>query len=355
MMTTVHVAKWNCFKLSRPLMERRWDPGKVVFVALAEPGWEEIAKSWDVEYEPLAFSAVWRWALRPDTRMVFHGQPSLPYLFCATMARSLTGRGAEFLYDIHDLHEKATKGVRGIRRWVLFGFLEWVCLRLKKIRSITVSPGLAKEVARRYGCREPSQCFSIPLQERPLTLPAWNSRHGIVYFGIIENYRLSEDRLSAMAREGLSIDVYGRLVQQCRPAFELLNRFEALKVVRLRGEYCPDSLEFLDQYEAVLMDYGTSRSANVRHCLPNKLFQSLRHGLTVLVSANLEDAIDVFSSIPGAVMPLTSDSTICEVIQRARAMRPVDYCERINRRLDQLHAESRLAYLGTKPGDQVRM
>lgn len=354
MITTVHVARWNCFNLSRPLMERRWDPGKVVFIALAEPGWEKTAKSWDVEYEPLAFSTVSRWAVRPDTRMVFHGQPSLPYLFCAALARSLRGRGAGFLYDIHDLHEKATKGVRGVPRWVLFGLLEWVCLRLKKIRSITVSPGLAREVTRRYGCREPSLCFSIPLQEGTLKLPVGNSRHGIVYFGIIENYRLSEDRLSAMAREGLSIDVYGRLVQQCRPAFELLNRYEALKVVRLRGEYRPDSLEFLDEYEAVLMDYGTSRSANVRHCLPNKLFQSLRHGLTVLVSSNLEDAIDVFSSIPGAVMPLSPESTIREVLQRARAMRPVDYYERINRRLDQLHAESRSAYLETDPGEPAQ-
>lgn len=332
-------------------MERRWDPGRVVFVAIAQPGWERIAQSWGVEYEPLTFSTVCRWALRPDTRMVFHGQPALPYLFCAALARGL-GRGrADFLYDIHDLHEKATKGIRGIPRWVLLGCLEWACLRLGRVRAITVSPGLVREVARRYGCHEPSLCYSIPLPAAARKLPYGHSRHGLVYFGLIEDYRLSEDRLNALMREGLSIAVYGRLVPAYRSSFELLTRYETLKVVQMRGEYRPDDLDFLDEYEALLMDFSATRSANVRHCLPNKLFLALRHGLTVLVSPNLEDAIAVFSSIPGAVMPLMPDTTIREVIRRARSMRPVDYVERINRRLDQLHAESRAAYLATEAGE----
>lgn len=273
-MNTLHVCKFLAANASRLTMQRGWDDGEVMDLALSSR-------------HPLNYSELWGVVKAGQYQsLIFHMQSSLPYFVFAWFCRALTGRPLVLVYDIHDINERpeSLASYMGFR-FLCFYILEWFAIKASD-SVLTVSRGLAKVYYRRYS-RSLVVVRNIP--EEPVA-DEGGLRQGLVYFGLINSVRLPGYLFEALELSGCCLNVYGR-VDELDPGFiARLETAEARGLVKLHGTYSPDSLDFLKGYSRSLMIFEEGQ-ANIRFCLPNKLYQSAAYGLGCLVSENLREVI----------------------------------------------------------------
>ncbi|GEM_PF-4122979 len=328
-------------------MQRNWDSGKVIFICRNGNFTATNARKWGVHFRELSLWNLLKSIDQNTTRIVFHAQASLPYLIISLLLIRLKKWKVELVYDIHDMHEQQHGSIKVWVRWLILGAAELLVLCLFKIRAITVSESIAKEIARRYKCAQPDVCLNVSPNQKSPESHKLLSEPRIVYFGNFgrfHEYRISSQTLETLEREKVSIDFHGHIDPEYQ---NKLAGYAERGVIRLHGEYRPEDLSFLYNYNFAILDYASSPSCNVRFCLPNKIFQALGHGLTVLVSPNLEQARQLFAKVPFAVVQLPPNyKKVREFLENIIRERPSEYYDMVNGYLDKLADMSRLSYLG---------
>jgi glycosyltransferase involved in cell wall biosynthesis len=193
---------------------------------------------------------------------------------------------SRIVYDAHELWPDRYQRPEW-RPWLLAG--EWLFLRLADA-NVTVSPGCAEVMARRYGVAPPLVVRNVP--ERVVVSPARAEglRAGraplAVYIGGLVSGRGIEETIEALpAAPELRLLLMGRGLDEYRARLE---RVAARLGVADRVEYRPP-IEPADVVEAISgADMGLSLIQPIclsnELSLPNKLFEYTAAGLPVVAS-----------------------------------------------------------------------
>lgn len=297
-MITYHVAKFDCFKSSRLNMQSKWDE-ESVFVHLSTSNQEN---SYSLSVRQI--KQLLKWSQRED-KFVFHAQSSLPYLLYFMFFGLVNRKKA--VYDIHDLNV-IPKGLSYMKlRALTMYVLEYFTLNFFKIPSITVSKGLAIVMARRYKVTRPKvvRNISVDLPERISVKTITEKK--MVYFGTFD--RLPNEFFDQLKRESLSIDIFGRF-NNASATPSMQNAIQT-GLVNYRGEYHPKEMDFLNEYSHLYYNI-VPPDANYQFAGPNKFFQALTYGLTLLIPKGYRELTHLLGGIPGAYKVL--DGNISELL-----------------------------------------
>ena len=349
-MTTYHIYKTDCVGSSRVMLQSGWEDGRSVFIHHVKPG-----RPATVPEKPFALRSILD-AMKASKggkppRFVFHAQSSLPLLLLSYLLRRFFGgRDALFVYDIHDLHEGGepyrTLGEKiryGFFRHHILALLERIVLGLRGVRALTVSSGLSRTTADWYGCPAPAVVHSAMYPRRDASELQAMPRHAkaLLFFGTPE--RLPVDLIDAIGAAGLELHLYGRFKGR-EGVEEQLGR--ALPDhVKVFGEYSPDDLDFVGTYPYLLLFKPSDRRLNFRYSLPNKMFQSLGYGVSLILSENFEEMAEVLSPVPGAATVLRDSSDLAEAMAVLAKQRTGGYWTASNALARQLHDDAKDRYL----------
>jgi hypothetical protein len=348
---TYHIYKEDCFCSSRINTQKSWDAHPVFIHKRNYNKISHINRFTDVDSLELNLMSLILLILKLKGKQtfVFHQQGMLPFLLLARIAALLFRKNKIiFVYDIHDLHEyrKEINAWRYIRysllRYFSLRVLEYFCFRDNSIKKMTVSEGMAREVAKQYGVSLPPVVMSCSLpQKRSFDSINIENKNALVYFGIIEHapYEL----ISQITELGLELHLYGRDITP--DTVSALSGRDKLDCVKIFGDFFPNDLSFLSQYSFLILYKPDIKTVNYRIALPNKYFQALNAGLTLIISDNFAEIKNLSDCIPGAVIVLRSKQDLSCAIERACSMRHEDYNQRVYDYLCELYEKSKKTYL----------
>jgi len=281
--------------------------------------------------------------LNKNDVIVFHAQSSLPYLIFASIAKKMLNFGGRYVYDIHDLHEYTktiSKDGRAIFRHIVLLVFEAIVFKIKNIKKITVSDGLSTIMRKRYSCEIIDVVYNVSVSELNAKIDfSLKKKNNIVFFGTKE--RLPIKALKKLSSQNIVVDIYGRGIDDL-----WIEEVAGVpkEYVNVHGEYNPNDLRFLTNYKASIIFSPDDLSINFRHSLPNKLFQSLNAGHTVLVSENFFEMIQLFNDIKFAVVPVKLEN-IADVFFDAMNNRQESYSSEVTLKIFSLYQKSKKTYL----------
>jgi hypothetical protein len=288
--------------------------------------------------------------------LVFHSQSSLPYLSVALLSKKILMKpNVQLIYDMHDLHVRGSnqnlwhKLRYDVFRHYLIAAFEVMVFKTSSIRKMTVSDGLARIVAERYGIKKPTIVRSVL---NPKFFPGGEIsedaaseakfRRVLLYFGQKER---APDRgtVRALLAKGIELHIYGRDITDLARDYNGVSRVPGQ--LKLFGEYIPHNLNFLQGYSFLFLWHPELNGENYRYSLPNKLFQALAGGLSLIVSKNFLEIIDVLKNLQGSVQVLENLEDLDYALSCLEKSRGNDYKDRARIFLSNLHEEARSAYL----------
>lgn len=283
-MSTYHIAKFDCFKSSRLEMQSKWEE-ESIYVHLSEK-----ERKSSIQLTISVLRSVIKQSKDSDT-FVFHAQSSLIYLILGKIFFGLNI--SRTVYDIHDLNVTPKAwGYLKFRAWFM-ALQECLVLRFFKIKSMTVSTGLAMVISRIYHVPRPKIVRNISANVSNKFRKHQSNR--LVYFGTLD--RLPKHFFTHLEQEELTVDVYGRFNYSINNSY--LKEAMDNGVVNFKGEYNPKELEFLLDYDFLyynILPYDT----NYRFAGPNKFFQSLSYGLKVLIPSGYSELKFLLSQLNGS-------------------------------------------------------
>lgn len=237
---------------------------------------------------------------KPEQSVLIFHQHSM--ILNALVTKLLYGERYQIVFDVHDrLREFQSQA--GIKRKILALLLR--CLELllcrSKCRLLTVSQGLAEIYKQKYGSK-PHVFYSIPQPNKIKNFNEYVCRSLIcpqifklVYFGTLSHIRFPQKYVEKLFLRGYTIDVYGKITGD----LDFKKKFEKYcdqGCVRYLGPYEGNNImHVLPKYHALLMAFD-SQDPNILNCMPNKLFQAFQSDLICIVSDNLKEVLDTFSS-----------------------------------------------------------
>lgn len=289
--------------------------------------------------------------LQEPSSFVFHAQSSLPLLLTFYVLRRLfrNGHQATIVYDIHDLHERDPYG--SLYAWVRYGILRyypllwlerWAVSR-PDIAVMTVSEGLADTIVGWYGCNRPTVVYSAMKPQHSASELRATARipRSLLFFGTAE--RLPFELIDNVGRAGLELHLYGRF--DGRAGVERTLGRALPDHVKIHGEYHPSDLAFISRYEYLLIYKPNDLRANFRYSLPNKFFQSLAHGTSLILSPNFEEMVQIVATVPGACAVLEGEPDLIAAIADLDRARTDRYWDAVIALGHKLHDVSRRCYL----------
>lgn len=349
-MTVFHFFKADCFGASRITLQSGWDNGSC-FVHRPRAA-SELSDA-RVESRVLSMFEVFRivWEVRRESSsFVFHGQATLPYLLAAYVSsRFMQKARIRIVYDMHDLHERwkyeglADRIRYGVFRYFALRSLEKIVFRLSKIYRMTVSNGLASVVAQKYECSRPEVVRSAPPPVfAPEVLQCMSrSQDTILYFGLLDHAPL--ELINAIGEAGFKIDLFGRDITMESLSARL--GYEIPSFVNVCGSYSPEKMDFLEEYAFLMLYKPEVRTLNYMYALPNKLFQSLGYGVSVLYSGNFVELGEFIGTVDGAGAMIETESDLSRVLRKLSKSRDSKYFSEVVRLSGEANEESRKAYL----------
>lgn len=350
-MTTYHVYKTDCLGASRVMLQSDWEGRRSGFVHLCRPG-RPAGPQPELPYGLKSILQLFR-AASPQQQLclVFHAQSSLPLLFAAYLLRWIYGvsQYVTFVYDIHDLHQhepyrSTIERLRyGVLRYYPLRWLERWAVSRRSIRLMTVSDGLARTAARWYDCAAPIVVHSAMQPRRSAgELRAMKRRaNALLFFGTAE--RLPFELIDNIGNAGLELHLYGRF--DGRAGLEQKIGRSLPSHVKVFGEYSPADLDFLGEYNYLLIYKPDDLRENFIFSLPNKFFQSIGYGLSLILSPNFEEMEQVASVVPGGTISLHDSSELSGRMSDLEILRDDRYWSDIVQLGHTLHDEARNRYL----------
>lgn len=328
---TYHIYKTDCYKASRVLMQSTWED-ESIFYHRPKDGFKN-----DDQYLNLKKIFGLAIGIKKNCAVVFHSQSSLPYLILFFfLVKILNLKNFSIVYDIHDLHEKITESflVRITNcsdvRYYCFRFFEAIIFMIKPIVKITVSKGLAQEMASKYSTLAPIVIRNISLvNNNKNILSSDRYEKAVLFFGTTE--RVPLEIVAELHAIGMELHLFGRGITEnwLRSRIPEVH----LQTVKIFGEYSPEKMEFLNNYNFLVIYTPNNLSLNFKYSLPNKLFQALNSGVSVLVSKNFEEMAELFEEIPGSVGVIEDNnlsSSITELFNYRDKKYFYDIADRIN-------------------------
>lgn len=295
-----HVYKTDCYMASRVMMQSGW---------VANNYYIHKAKFYNNLSSKLGFFSLFKvvLGLNEDDVLVFHAQSSLPYLLFSKLICFLFFKKNILIYDIHDLHEHSNyRSVYAKFRYHVLLWFEFFACKIKSIRKMTVSNGLSKTISSKYKVEEPVIVYNCSVEAVNHIKPLEDRSEDILFFGTKERFPV--DLLDVIKESNMKLSFYGRGV-----SYEWLgeiNKDYDKSLVNIHGEYSPDNLSFVSDYKIALNFFPENNSLNFKYSLPNKLFQAIGMGTTVIVSENFYEMIELFSDVEYAVVPASMDNFI---------------------------------------------
>lgn len=327
-MVTYHIAKFDCFKSSRLMMQAGWD-SRSVFIQN-----EKYEAKEQTMY--LSLGQVLKVArnLGQQDVMIFHAQATLIYLLAARFLTRV--KSQQLVYDIHDFNviPRAWSYIKF--RGIIMYIFEYIALKIIKTPAMIVSQGLAIIVARNFKVARPLvvRNISAKIPENPLVFSR-DLKRG-VYFGTFD--RLPNEFFDHLYEENYTIDIYGRF-KHGKPS-KVMEKAMCDGVVNYCGEYNPDKMKFLEEY-GFLYYHIYPCDLNYRFAGPNKFFQALVYGLVLITPPGYTEMSTLLSHQPGAHLIL--QSSLSKLLQQS-SIRNNEAMENLNRLLSELQEESKRNY-----------
>lgn len=340
MNTTVHVCKFDPRFSSRLLLQMEWDEHSIVLCRYEYNNKTNLVGINKKKYEfiYLTLRSLLDTIKKIEGTYIFHMQSSLTYLLVTLAVRILRKKNIKIIYDLHDINDCQRGVTYGYFRFLIFYIIEWM-IAFMNVSIITVSPGLSRIMFQRYGIKAKIVYSIHPRIEIGQTKRKGNN---LLYFGLLNNDRLPIKYLNYFGENSISIDFYGRLFAAEQNYIELTERLKEDRIINDMGEYEPENLEFLLNYQYCLLLF--EKTLNHEFCLPNKLFQALRYGLCVVISPSLVEILELFRDFPDFVISIKKEDDLKFLLN---SKKKTD-CERVrdvNDYLDVLIRESRNRYL----------
>jgi hypothetical protein len=163
----------------------------------------------------------------------------------------------------------------------------------------------------------------------------------LLYFGTKNRAPLS--LIPQIRTEGLELHLHGRDMNEDWLAASVDGSVGTC--VRLFGGFDPEDMDFLSAYDVLVLYRPEVGTLNYRFALPNKAFQALWHGLSVIVSANFVELREAFGDIPGAVATLEGRDHLASTLHSVLQSRGEDYEHRIQEALWKIYTTSKRNYL----------
>lgn len=205
-----------------------------------------------------------------------------------------------------DLHEYAPREKEHERtwRWFVAPYQRWICRTcLPAVASITtVSPGLAREYARRFGVDVGVVTNAAAFEDRPVRPTGTPIR--LLHTGVARANRHLESMVEAMrgAPAGMTLDL---MLVPSEPGYvERLREFAAdLPAVSFRDPVPYTALvDTVAEYDLSIVVFPAT-TFNLEHSLPNKLFEAVQGRVGVIVGPSPDMAELVRSHSLGLVLP----------------------------------------------------
>ena len=195
------------------------------------------------------------------------------------------------MYDIHDLNVINNSFNYKFIRSIIFYFIEFLILKIFKIRAITVSSGLSGIITKRYNINEISivRNISVSLDEIEIDYTKRNKK--VLYFGNFD--RLNDKFFRGIIKNNLEIDLYGKF--QSENMSKKLKKILDNDNVKYLGEYNPNDLSFIKNYEFIYYNIDPY-DINYKFAGPNKFFQALSHGLILIIPKGYEEMEFIFKN-----------------------------------------------------------
>lgn len=331
-MSVYHFFKADCFGASRIMLQASWDQASSF---VHRPKRESHKADRRIQSRVLGVWEVLKvlWAVRQGSAaLVFHGQATLPYLLIAYMGSRFARRSElRIVYDMHDLHERweysgFLEQVRyGVFRYLALRGLERLVFGLNDVFRMTVSNGLARVVAQRYRCAPPEVVRSAPppVFEAAALQGMKRLDNAILYFGLLDHAPLQF--IDVIGQAGLKIDLYGRDIT--RDSLRVRLGYDVPSFVNVCGPYTPENMDFLERYAFLLLYKPEDETLNYRYALPNKLFQSLGYGVSVLYSGNFVELGEFISDVDGAGAAISGGDDFVAALRMLDSCRDQNYFE----------------------------
>ncbi len=295
-----HVYKTDCYKASRVMMQSNWTVNNTfIHRSLSYKGLSV----------RLGFFNIFKVAigLSKEDVLVFHAQSSLPYLLFCKFVCILFFKNSSLVYDMHDLHELGNeRSIYSRVRYFILLWLEYIVFKIDSIKKITVSNGLSEVVSVKYRAEKPRVVYNCSFEIVDNIKPVSERGNNVLFFGTQERFPLG--LLDVLQDNNMKLDFYGRGVSY--EWLRKINKNYDERLVNIYGEYSPDSLSFVSDYKVALNFFPKNDSLNFKYSLPNKLFQAIAMGATVVVSENFNEMIELFSDVQYAVVSATEENFV---------------------------------------------
>lgn len=340
MSKTYHICKFNPFKATRLYIQKDWDK-KSVFVGVCSDNCRVKEKDWNVEFIKLNFKNLFilsKQASVNDT-FVFHMQSSLIYLLYVKFVLFFMWKKINVVYDIHDLHEKPihTRSIYLLLRFYILLCIEYFVIKILRTKCITVSNGLAKEMSIRYNVDKITVVTNA--QKSKIELYPDKKHKTLLYFG--EDCRAPDESIIKVCLDnGIKIDLYG-IGFDSKKWKMLFDKYSNLKYF---GTYSPDDIDFIKEYKIMIL-LSSVESTNYKYSLPNKLFQSLTKGVSVIMTKNFVEPLELFKDNDCAVLGIEGSSDIVYAVNHLENSYSYSCFKEIEQKLNFMYETSKNNYI----------
>lgn len=331
MNTVYHIYKTNCHKSSRIYMQTQWAKKNYYLH-------KDINKNKNNEETLNHYNHLRVLYNKNKKSLIYHAQSSLIYLIVAIILNKT--KKNKVIYDMHDLLEYNMNEAKYYKklRYMILSMLENIVINNSNVQTITVSNGLSNIVKKKYSANKPLVVKSV-VKSQLLDLDNRHRRiNELIYFGQYSHAPI--EIIDKCDELGICIDLFGRDITNEKIYNDLGKIPDNISIY---GEYQPDELKFLKNYKYLLL-YNNKNKINYKYSQPNKVFQSLSFGMSILISPNFREIYDTFKSLDGAVAVIENIDDIPYIINAVDKERGHDYNIRAMEFLEALYKENKIKF-----------
>lgn len=350
-MTIFHIFKSDCRRSSRITLQTNWVQ-RTCWVHKPETlPTNNREKIESCQQRNLSFFELFKIILflNSEDRLVFHCQSSLIYLIFAKIIAALILNKSKFIYDIHDLNEwSVIKNFYDYFRYIFFrtaiiNILEFIVLRYLNVSVMTVSDGLAETISFKYGCEKPTVVMSAVGNSiyNPNSNKKPDYSRALIFFGT--QGRVPDDILGQLRNYEIELHLYGRF--ESKFLKEIEDSVHLQKTVIFHGEYSPQDMSFLQNYNYLILYSPNNASDNFKYSLPNKFFQAIGNGLSLIISSNFVEIRDKLSSTSGACSVLSRPKDIKKMMENLNKKRTKKFFKELSLLASNFHDTSKTKFL----------